>query len=71
MFGNPPTGKGRVKASVWDLSTDQGLPEGVEPGSADIVVVIFVLSALHPKEWTRAVANIYTVSDFPIIYFSL
>lgn len=33
-------------------------PEGVQPHSLDIVVLIFVLSALHPEEWTRAVANV-------------
>lgn len=30
----------------------------------DIVVMIFVLSALHPKEWMNAVANVYKVRDF-------
>lgn len=63
LFLNPPEGKGIVKASVWDLSSAQSLPEGVEPGTVDIVVMIFVLSALHPKEWTQAVANIYKVSQ--------
>ncbi|KAG8804084.1 hypothetical protein FRC16_000953 [Serendipita sp. 398] len=56
MFSDPPVGK--VHASVWDLSSSS-LPEGVEPGSADIIVMIFVLSALHPTEWTRAASNIY------------
>ncbi|PVG01906.1 S-adenosyl-L-methionine-dependent methyltransferase [Serendipita vermifera] len=57
IYSSPP--KGRVHASVWDLSTSEGLPEGVEEGSVDIVVMIFVLSALHPTEWAQAVANIY------------
>ncbi|KIM33976.1 hypothetical protein M408DRAFT_18943 [Serendipita vermifera MAFF 305830] len=59
LYTDPPAGKGTIRASVWDLSSAEGLPEGVEPGSVDIVVMIFVLSALHPREWTQAVANIY------------
>ncbi|KAG8803999.1 hypothetical protein FRC17_006061, partial [Serendipita sp. 399] len=55
-FSTPPIGK--VHASVWDLSTP-GLPQDVEPESVDIVVMIFVLSALHPTEWIQAVSNIY------------
>jgi len=53
---------GSVHAVVWDLADKQNLPEGVEPGSIDIIVIIFVLSALHPNEWRQAVSNIYRVS---------
>jgi tRNAThr (cytosine32-N3)-methyltransferase len=54
---------GRCEASVWDLTSqtlDGGpnLPQGIEAHSLDIVVLIFVLSALHPNEWQRAVANV-------------
>ena len=52
---------GSISASVWDLTSDS-LPEGVAPGSVDIVVLVFVLSALHPQEWAKAVANVYKVS---------
>jgi tRNAThr (cytosine32-N3)-methyltransferase len=38
------------------------LPEGVEPGTVDVITVIYVLSALHPKEWEQAIHNLYTVS---------
>jgi tRNAThr (cytosine32-N3)-methyltransferase len=34
---------------------------GVGPGSVDIVILVFVISALHPNEWERAIANIHTV----------
>jgi hypothetical protein len=37
------------------------LPEGIEPGTVDIAVMIFVMSALHPMEWQRAIANAYKV----------
>ena len=54
---------GSIHASVWDLADKQNLPEGVEPGSIDIIVMIFVLSALHPNEWRQAVSNVYRVSS--------
>ncbi|EJU03679.1 methyltransferase [Dacryopinax primogenitus] len=55
---HPP--KGSLHAQVWDLASPLGLPESIPPGSVDIVLLIFVLSALHPDEWTRALANIWT-----------
>ena len=48
---------------MWDLADKQNLPEGVEPGSIDIIVMIFVLSALHPSEWRQAVLNVYQVKQ--------
>ncbi|AAW45860.2 S-adenosylmethionine-dependent methyltransferase, putative [Cryptococcus deneoformans JEC21] len=36
------------------------LPEGITPGSVDVISVIFVLSALHPREWKQAIHNLYT-----------
>lgn len=42
------------------------LPEGVEPGTVDIAVMIFVMSALHPLEWQRAIANAYKVGLNPV-----
>lgn len=57
--------KGSCYADVWDLSaTDPNeptrpvLPPRLEPGQADIVVLIFVLSALHPDEWATAARNV-------------
>jgi tRNAThr (cytosine32-N3)-methyltransferase len=38
----------------------------VEPETVDIVILVFVMSALHPDEWGRAIANIHRVS----FYFS-
>lgn len=46
-------------ATVWDLAQPDGiLPEGVEPHSQDIIVMIFVFSALSPDQWKRAVSNL-------------
>lgn len=56
---------GSCYADKWDLSatnrddkTRPVLPPGLEEGSADVVVLIFVLSALHPDEWEAAARNV-------------
>lgn len=54
---------GTIHASVWDLSSDETLPEGVEPESVDIVILVFVLSALHPDEWGKAITNVHKVGS--------
>jgi tRNAThr (cytosine32-N3)-methyltransferase len=59
LYKAPPCGT--IEADVWDLTSDS-LPEGVEPESADIVIMVFVFSALHPDEWAKAVANVHKVS---------
>ncbi|ODQ67176.1 methyltransferase [Nadsonia fulvescens var. elongata DSM 6958] len=46
-------------ASVWDLAnTDGALPEGVEENECDIIVMIFVFSALSPDQWAQAMNNL-------------
>lgn len=57
-YESPPIGS--IRAGVWDLSSDQP-PEDLEPGTVDIAVLIFVLSALHPDEWFNAVKNVHKV----------
>lgn len=57
--------EGRNTGEEQERSTS--LPEGVEPGTVDIAIMIFVLSALHPLEWQRAIANVYKVRQvFPL-----
>ncbi|KAI0690481.1 methyltransferase [Cytidiella melzeri] len=56
LYISPPIGS--IKAAVWDLSSAE-LPPEMEPASVDIVTMIFVLSALHPHEWSQAIANVY------------
>lgn len=60
----PPVQNDKVSATDESTETREGsnttsLPEGVEPGTVDIAVMIFVMSALHPLEWQRAIANAY------------
>lgn len=73
LYPKPPNGKGILHAAVWDItskpsansSTTYSLPEGLEPGTVDVITVIYVLSALHPTEWDQAIHNLYTVCLTP------
>lgn len=47
-----------MQADVWDVAGDV-LPPGLEEGSVDIAVMIFIFSALSPQEWSAAVFNVY------------
>lgn len=71
MYPRAEHGKGLLNAGVWDITSkpidpaegiDYSLPAGVDPGTVDVITAIFVLSALHPKEWDQAIHNMYTVS---------
>lgn len=43
------------------MTSTKGLPDDMAENSVDIAVLIFVLSALHPDEWSQAVANVQKV----------
>ncbi|KAF2405489.1 methyltransferase [Trichodelitschia bisporula] len=65
---NNPAAVGHIEASVWDIASPPDpvssvpcLPEGVAPGSVDIVMLIFIFSALAPSQWTQAVRNVWHV----------
>ncbi|PTB62775.1 methyltransferase [Trichoderma citrinoviride] len=47
-----------MQADVWDVASDS-LPPDVEEGTVDLAIMIFVFSALSPREWTQAVRNVY------------
>jgi len=49
-----------IQADVWDVAGDE-LPPGLSEGSVDVVLMIFVFSALSPSQWTQAVQNVYRV----------
>ncbi|KAG8221091.1 S-adenosyl-L-methionine-dependent methyltransferase [Butyriboletus roseoflavus] len=57
LYNSPPVGS--IQSAVWDLTSENTLPPGVEPTTVDIVLCVFVLSALHPNEWGKAMANIH------------
>ncbi|TID25468.1 hypothetical protein CANINC_002946 [Pichia inconspicua] len=51
---------GNAFASVWDLANDDNkLPEGIKEESVDIVVLVFVFSALSPEQWFNAMKNLF------------
>lgn len=45
---------------VWDI-TSATLPPGVAENSVDVVLLIFIFSALSPEQWPAAVRNVYRV----------
>jgi tRNAThr (cytosine32-N3)-methyltransferase len=47
-----------IQADVWDVTSDS-LPPNVMENSVDIVLLIFIFSALSPEQWARAVRNIH------------
>jgi len=49
-----------IQASVWDIA-GEALPENVEDSSVDVVLLIFIFSALSPRQWRQAVRNVYKV----------
>jgi tRNAThr (cytosine32-N3)-methyltransferase len=55
---------GTIHASVWDITSPEALPADIVPGTVDIVIMVFVMSALHPDEWGQAIGNIHKVSTF-------
>lgn len=52
-----------MQADVWDVAGtgDGALPPGLGPASVDVAILVFVLSALSPRQWKQAVANVARV----------
>lgn len=55
-----------IQADVWDVasspnSENGGLPPGIEEGTVDVVLMIFIFSALNPRQWDQAVKNVWRV----------
>lgn len=49
-----------IQADVWDVASDS-LPPGLDEGSVDVAVLIFIFSALSPDQWAKAVDNVHRV----------
>ena len=47
-----------MQADVWDIAGDD-LPPGLEEGSVDVALLIFIFSALSPAQWKKAVHNVH------------
>jgi tRNAThr (cytosine32-N3)-methyltransferase len=48
---------GTIRAEAWDAAGEQ-LPDGLTDGSVDVVIMIFIFSALNPTQWAQAVTNV-------------
>ncbi|KAI9765839.1 MAG: hypothetical protein M1840_007121 [Geoglossum simile] len=48
-----------IQADVWDVASSDSLPPNIMQNSVDIVLLIFIFSALSPEQWAQAVRNIY------------
>ncbi|KAJ5928288.1 Actin binding protein [Penicillium verhagenii] len=51
-------------ADVWDAAAvpdenGDSLPPGLTEGSVDVIILIFIFSALNPNQWNNALRNIY------------
>ncbi|KAJ3156768.1 hypothetical protein HDU86_003534 [Geranomyces michiganensis] len=57
---NPAYDEQKCRAFVYDITSATPPPE-IEPGSIDVCICIFVLSAIHPNSWRTAVRNIHSV----------
>ncbi|PMD13768.1 actin binding protein-like protein [Hyaloscypha hepaticicola] len=49
-----------IQADVWDAANET-LPPGLQEGTVDVVLMIFIFSALSPSQWNQAMHNIYRV----------
>ncbi|KAI9775318.1 MAG: hypothetical protein M1839_001302 [Geoglossum umbratile] len=50
-----------IQADVWDIASPDSLPPNITENSVDIVLLIFIFSALSPDQWAQAVRNIHRV----------
>ncbi len=47
---------GTIEAEVWDVASDE-VPDGLGIESLDVIIMIFIFSALSPRQWDRAIKN--------------
>lgn len=58
--GNAAYDADRMQACVWDIASED-LPPGVRESSVDVVLLVFIFSALDPNQWNAAVRNVWKV----------
>jgi tRNAThr (cytosine32-N3)-methyltransferase len=49
-----------IQADVWDVAGEH-LPPGLAEDTVDVVLMIFIFSALSPSQWEQAVHNVHRV----------
>ena len=50
----------KISAENWDVAGDS-VPPGIDDESIDVVLMVFIFSALSPQQWRSAVMNIWRV----------
>ena len=60
MQANEAYNPDHITASIWDISGEE-LPSGIEEASVDVVLLVFIFSALNPKQWQAAVRNVWKI----------
>jgi tRNAThr (cytosine32-N3)-methyltransferase len=55
---NPLYQSAHISASVWDIASPS-LPPSIPEGSVDVILLIFIFSALSPSQWEQAVKNVW------------
>jgi len=60
MRANEAYDPAHIQASVWDIS-GENLPDGVVEASVDVVLLVFIFSALSPLQWDAAIRNVWRV----------
>jgi len=52
-----------MQADMWDVAGqgEQALPPGLGKESVDVVIMIFIFSALSPSQWKQALKNVWDV----------
>ena len=58
MKANEAYDPAHINVSVWDIASND-LPDGVPEGSVDVVLLVFIFSALSPKQWDSAIRNVW------------
>lgn len=48
-----------LQADVWDAASSTELPPDLTPGTVDVILMIFIFSALSPAQWVQAVRNTF------------
>jgi tRNAThr (cytosine32-N3)-methyltransferase len=61
MRASPDYDTAHMRAEVWDVASQDSLPPGLLDNSVDVVIMIFIFSALSPTQWMQAVRNIHRV----------
>ncbi len=58
MRASPDYNETIMRADVWDVAQETNSPPGLQEGSVDLILLIFIFSALSPTQWRQAISNL-------------